>query len=241
MPDDAMTAHDQSAEVEAVKVEQVDRDAAADIWRDMIARPGECIAEMQIRAGGAMDAMPLIQAFARHRIAAQSARPPADQDEVEAVEEGVRDYFVNQTGFVTVDGDNCVSACYGGNWIALSPSEIATAAIEALRPFREAAEAKAREDAWQPIETAPRDGGGIDVWAVYFNTGPDGDTQEGRRYTDARWRQGGIEGGGWHDGRGNRIEWCDDGPDKEGYFSGRSVTHWRPLPAPPALEQGDAK
>jgi hypothetical protein len=48
-------------------VVQEDREAAADVWRDMIAKPGECIAEKQIRAGGAMDTMPLTQAFARHR------------------------------------------------------------------------------------------------------------------------------------------------------------------------------
>jgi hypothetical protein len=57
----------------AVEVTQADRDGAADIWRVLIAKPGECIAEKQIRAGGAMDQLPLTQAFARHRIAATEA------------------------------------------------------------------------------------------------------------------------------------------------------------------------
>jgi hypothetical protein len=192
-----MTSPEQRAEVEAVKVEQVDREAA---WPF---RAGCYTREDQGKwDAGCYDGCPAIQAFARHRIAAQSARPPADQDEVEAVEEGVRDYFVNHTGFVTVDGDNRVSASYGGNWIALSPSAIATAAIEALRPFREAAEAKAREDAWQPIETAPRDGTWVLTWGA--------------------------------DGIG--IAKCFPVPQVQPSGWSPDTTHWRPLPAPPALD-----
>lgn len=53
-----------------VSVTQADREAAADIWRDLIAEHGECMAEKAIRAGGVMDATPLVQAFARHRTGA---------------------------------------------------------------------------------------------------------------------------------------------------------------------------
>lgn len=54
-------------------VEQVDRDAAADIWRDYVAKIGECLAEKGIRSGGVDDGS-LVQTIARHRQQAE-ARP----------------------------------------------------------------------------------------------------------------------------------------------------------------------
>lgn len=51
-----------------VAVTQADRDAAGDIWRDFVARTGECITEKAIRSGGIDDGA-LVQAFARHRLA----------------------------------------------------------------------------------------------------------------------------------------------------------------------------
>jgi hypothetical protein len=53
------------------EVIQADREIAADIWRDFVARAGECIAENAIRSGG-MDDGALVQAFAAHRIAGQA-------------------------------------------------------------------------------------------------------------------------------------------------------------------------
>lgn len=50
---------------------QADRDAAGSIWRDFVARAGECIAENAIRSGG-MDDGALVQAFAKHRTAGQA-------------------------------------------------------------------------------------------------------------------------------------------------------------------------
>jgi hypothetical protein len=178
-----MTSPEQRAEVEAVKVEQVDR--------NLLEALEQCAFATMGRIFLSDDALELIAAF---RLAAQSARHPADQDEVEAVEEGVRDYFVNHTGFVTVDGDNRVSASYGGNWIALSPSAIATAAIERLRPFREAAEAKAREEAAKVAAKV----------AERFYAARPGSFQMTAACTDI-------------------------------------ATAIRALPAPPALDQGDAK
>ena len=54
--------------METLKIEQCDRDAAGDIWRDYVGRVGECIAENAIRSGASDDTM-IVQAFARHRIA----------------------------------------------------------------------------------------------------------------------------------------------------------------------------
>lgn len=66
----------QSQEPEGLlPVEQVDREAAANVWRDHIAKLGECIAEKQIRAGNMMDALPLTQAFAHHRLSALTPQP----------------------------------------------------------------------------------------------------------------------------------------------------------------------
>lgn len=48
-----------------VTVTQADRDAAADIWRDYVARVGECIAERGMRSGGLDDGLPTL--LARHR------------------------------------------------------------------------------------------------------------------------------------------------------------------------------
>ena len=50
-----------------VEVTQADRDAAANIWQDFVARPGECIVERALRRGD-MDDSPLIERLARHRL-----------------------------------------------------------------------------------------------------------------------------------------------------------------------------
>ena len=51
---------------EAPKVEQVDREAAANIWRDYIARTGEVIVERGMRSGGLDDGLPTL--LAAHRL-----------------------------------------------------------------------------------------------------------------------------------------------------------------------------
>jgi hypothetical protein len=53
---------------EALTVTQTDRDAAADFYGKYLARPGEVPVEAAFRFGQ-VDESPLIQAFARHRIA----------------------------------------------------------------------------------------------------------------------------------------------------------------------------
>ena len=54
---------------EAVEITQADREAAADVWRDYVARTGEIIVERNMRAGGLDEGLPC--AFARHRLASQ--------------------------------------------------------------------------------------------------------------------------------------------------------------------------
>jgi hypothetical protein len=173
MPDDAMTSPEQRAEVEAVKVEQDwwkpyrtrdasgSADSAAQVgwdWLNAIAsdeqgmNPDALMIDSPHMDGGnsavlyrnrkpiaAMfvirDQMNFAVLFRWRALAAQSARPPADQDEVEAVAR-----VVVQADAEAIELEMEPTSY---NWAA----HIATAAIEALRPFREAAEAKAREDA----------------------------------------------------------------------------------------------
>jgi len=51
------------------RIEQCDRDAAADFYRQHLARPNEVPVEQAMRVGH-IDESPLIQAFAKHRILA---------------------------------------------------------------------------------------------------------------------------------------------------------------------------
>lgn len=61
--------------------------------------------------------------------------------------------------------------------------------------------------AWQPIETAPKDGNSILAWCPRI-----------MRCVEVWWEQDDYEGGGY---------WQDDG-DTEPFLS-----HWMPLPEPP--------
>lgn len=79
------------------------------------------------------------------------------------------------------------------------------------------------EAEWQPIETAPKDGTRIDIWAInhsLFN-------KPGSRIIDAYW--------------GRVSDWM--GRERDDWVGAASEhiepTHWRPLPAPPALSKGD--
>ena len=81
----------------------------------------------------------------------------------------------------------------------------------ATRTARAALEAAERA-AWQPIETAPKDGTEVLLIISAYN-----DPSRGRAYVIARW-----EWGGWID-------------DEE--ISIHPPTHWRPLPQPPGEEE----
>lgn len=68
------------------------------------------------------------------------------------------------------------------------------------------------EAAWQPIETAPKDGTSVLIWPVWS----DGKPQQ------ARWRHTGKHWQGWEDWQGYRLP--------------GTPTHWRQLSAPPKPE-----
>jgi hypothetical protein len=68
---------------------------------------------------------------------------------------------------------------------------------------------------WQPIETAPKDGTIIDVWAKYGDGG--------ERYPNAEFI------------RGEWRVWGIDGFESPGYVKiDGTATHWMPVPGPPA-------
>jgi hypothetical protein len=70
------------------------------------------------------------------------------------------------------------------------------------------------EGEWQPIASAPKDGTRIDIWAHW----PEHDRRE--RTTDAYWN-----GRCWQLGQYNEMQ----------FVHRPAATHWRPLPAPPAM------
>lgn len=79
---------------------------------------------------------------------------------------------------------------------------------------------------WRPIESAPRDGTDIDVW-IYCH--------------DPEWRgpsETGIENGMretdvfWEDGYWKKIE---DGDSYSIANEHYTISHWMPLPEPPAM------
>jgi hypothetical protein len=77
---------------------------------------------------------------------------------------------------------------------------------------------------WQDISTAPRDGTTFDAWLEI----PYGCERWEGRQTDVSWdTYGRLEGGpGWGYWHNNTFYWAE--------IDGGSLTHWQPLPAPPA-------
>ncbi|WP_396660643.1 DUF551 domain-containing protein [Methylobacterium bullatum] len=76
------------------------------------------------------------------------------------------------------------------------------------------------EEGWEPIETAPKDGTEVDLWAV-----KDHGRSAGRR-TNCHWGRP-VFGAEYFGNPGWR--------GLENQYSSETPTHWRPLPAPPAL------
>lgn len=94
---------------------------------------------------------------------------------------------------------------------------------------------------WQTIDKADKVASPrkvIDLWVVH--TSCTGRVSGERSVNCAYYRESATHAEGWHDQWGNKIEWTVD-PDKveEGRVAneGRVVTHFHPLPAPPATPE----
>jgi len=101
----------------------------------------------------------------------------------------------------------------GGHGYAPSP-DAAKAEVEAHHKacIRSALE-PVKASPWQPIETAPKDGSKIDLWAKFEKSG-------WRRVPDAHWNEA-I--GDWQLGNFNAAD----------YMVRPEITHWMPLPPTP--------
>jgi hypothetical protein len=79
---------------------------------------------------------------------------------------------------------------------------------------------------WKPIETAPKDGRFIDVWAVYKVTGG-----HGSRITSVQWCE---DHGDWCYFSDDEDAWAISNPPEWVNMSPRMATHWMPIPPPPS-------
>jgi hypothetical protein len=89
--------------------------------------------------------------------------------------------------------------------------------------------ASASAGQWQPIETAPKDGTVVDLWVKESNG-------VAERWSDCCWDNRFNE----HARKRSEMEFVDgwwSGSCPIGY-SGETVSHWMPLPPPPAEGEG---
>jgi hypothetical protein len=93
-------------------------------------------------------------------------------------------------------------------------------------PWEHAARAVLEADereAWRPIEEAPKEHHKpLDLWVVHSQHG-------GHREANAYWS--GV--GTWADQGGNFLDWSFE--ESDGSITICRVTHFRPLPSPPAI------
>lgn len=84
-------------------------------------------------------------------------------------------------------------------------------------------QALALEDGWQPIETAPKDGTRVLLWIEWSDVPVIGEFSHGRWRADTEHYSVSCGAG------------CYGGSVSSDRYM--KPTHWRPLPAPPAIDQ----
>ena len=114
------------------------------------------------------------------------------------------------------------------------PDDYGPATTSNLAERAAAALEAAREDAWQPIETAPKDGRMYLCWvdAIRYGERDDGslDSADVSEVDFGQWRSDdATPHGGYH------MNMMGDIGD------GQIITHWRPLPTRPAIDQARGK
>ena len=117
--------------------------------------------------------------------------------EIEAVKFALKSHYTAtllQCGAFYFDGE------------AENMARAAIAAMSRASPTRE-------QSGWMPIESAPRDGTRVDLWAEGYGRKP-----------DMYWRL--VE-------RHKTEGWTDDWYGRGALFGEGQFTHWQPLPPPP--------
>ena len=170
------------------------------------------------------------EALNEARAALSAARPdtPSSRDPVQGVEVERRDYLSDRQArelFDLEDDDALegrVRVCEG-EWIKIPGGYYFDSSPGHLHPEVGAALAASdrapADDGWRPIETAPKDGTPIDLWAVHED--------RAERRPNCTW--------------GDCQDWT--GREYESWqrlktpYRDWAATHWRPLPTPPVEQQ----
>jgi hypothetical protein len=126
-----------------------------------------------------------------------------------AVIQKARDQLGQAGGIGTAGAQNSITEREIGGWILDYVEDELAALTHPSSVSEEAVEQ------WQSIETAPKDG----AYILVYQTGVLEPSQVVCCYEDDWWQ-------------------CCDGKNTELPLRGPAPTHWRPLPAPPALQQG---
>ncbi len=112
--------------------------------------------------------------------------------------------------------------------------------LKLMTAERDGAIAQAKRDGadWQPIESAPKDGTRILVaHPAYEGMGPDGPCPMPAAAHVAYWNPEGsswVDECGSFDGDVDHLETTGNWNSGTGWFQPNEVTHWMPLPQPPA-------
>ena len=160
------------------------------------------------------------EAFERDRFAtAGPVQPPATPQEPEQAQT-LNDVFDVFETWARRKGATDTSSVSLGFWAFNEFHAIIGQPLRDWLLSRRASTPSPEGQTWQPIETAPKDGTRIDLWAKSWL--PAFDRFEFRRFADCYWSKG--------DTMCNvKAAWT--GLDREWH-----PTHWSPLPSPPTPE-----
>lgn len=111
-------------------------------------------------------------------------------------------------------------------FVYAQPDGVAVSSVEGGEIVARAIHQDRQRSAWQPIETAPKDGTAVDLWAYRGQLGALG-LREGERYADCRFCRSnyGTEPYGDPRWQGLNDRYIEVTP-----------THWMPIPGAPEAE-----
>lgn len=166
---------------------------------------------------GYCDHTPVVQAFARFEASLKEAAPAMTREAVERRARQIVAQTATELGYCAEDAEIYRSGNLDGDDI------LPVRAVEEALTTIAKQETDSVREAWQPIETAPKDGTEILAWCVHPNAEYEGTIAE-----KSEW-QGPVVAH-WIDHNGGGWTWHG--------MLGR-FTHWQPLPTPPAALSTD--